>query len=461
MNRLSRRLVLLFVVATVAPLAVTIWLATSLLERSLSYSYVGRLDELSRALEKTGREFYRQSCEALKEQALAGRNKPIRYTRTASPPWPAAIQEFWESGESERFRLAGEDADRLEYLVRRTNEVWSYSRELGLSMAGLADHYRQARQFTATLEKRDLRRGFVYTFLVLAAGAWLVSLGLLVLVAHRISRPIQQLTVGLSELAAGRLSTRLETERNDEVGRAIRAFNFTAEQLQQSRDRLVYFTQLASWQMLARKMAHEVKNSLTPIRLTMEEMLARRQQADRAFLEQAAQVVAEEIESLERRVRAFSEFAAEPALRPAPLDVNAAVEERVAFLRTAHPEVRYTTRLDAGRPRAVADEDLLKGILTNLLENAAEAVGPGGVVLSLTAVAGGQALIEVHDSGPGLSEEARRTLFEPTISFKKRGMGLGLSITRKNALLSGGDILLVKGELGGAGFRVALPLHAV
>ena len=65
--------------------------------------------------------------------------------------------------------------------------------------------------------------------------------------------------------------------------------------------------------------------------------------------------------------------------------------------------------------------------------------------------------IEVHDSGPGLSDQARASLFEPTISFKKRGMGLGLSIARKSALLSGGDIVLVKGELGGAGFRVLLP----
>ena len=64
----------------------------------------------------------------------------------------------------------------------------------------------------------------------------------------------------------------------------------------------------------------------------------------------------------------------------------------------------------------------------------------------------------MHDSGPGLSELARNSLFQPTISFKKRGMGLGLSIARKSALLSGGDILLVKGELGGAGFRVLLPM---
>ncbi len=102
----------------------------------------------------------------------------------------------------------------------------------------------------------------------------------------------------------------------------------------------------------------------------------------------------------------------------------------------------------------------MKGILTNLLENAAEAAGPGGRVLTATQSRGAQIEIEVHDTGPGVSDEASRTLFEPTITFKKRGMGLGLSIARKHALLSGGDITLVDGELGGAGFRVVLPAAA-
>jgi signal transduction histidine kinase len=97
--------------------------------------------------------------------------------------------------------------------------------------------------------------------------------------------------------------------------------------------------------------------------------------------------------------------------------------------------------------------------LTNLLENAAEAAGPGGQILAATLVMDSKVAIEIHDSGPGLSEQARRSLFQPTISFKKRGMGLGLSIARKSALLLGGDILLVKGELGGAGFRVLLPSY--
>jgi signal transduction histidine kinase len=126
-------------------------------------------------------------------------------------------------------------------------------------------------------------------------------------------------------------------------------------------------------------------------------------------------------------------------------------------LRTAHLETRYQLGLDEHGPRAYAGTDLVKSILTNLLENAAEAAGPGGSVMTVSHSQGGYVVLEVHDSGPGLSDEARRTLFEPTITFKKRGMGLGLSIARKNALLLGGDITLVGGELGGAGFRVTLP----
>ena len=114
--------------------------------------------------------------------------------------------------------------------------------------------------------------------------------------------------------------------------------------------------------------------------------------------------------------------------------------------------------VDETAPPVLADQDLVKGILTNLLENAAEAAGDGGRILGVTRAANGRVAIEVHDSGPGLSEQARTSLFQPTISFKKKGMGLGLSIARKSALLSGGDIVVVKGELGGAGFRVLLPV---
>ena len=203
-----------------------------------------------------------------------------------------------------------------------------------------------------------------------------------------------------------------------------------------------------------------MKNSLTPIRLTVEELIARQPASgDRAFVDQAAQIVVNEIDSLERRVRAFSDFACEPPIRPEVLDLNAMAAERVALIRPAHPDTTFELRLDPARPRVYADADLIKGILTNLLRNAAEAAGASGSVLAVSQGVDGRVTIDIGDSGPGINPEAAATLFEPTITFKKDGMGLGLSIAKKHALLSGGDITLVESELGGAGFRVTLPAH--
>ena len=124
----------------------------------------------------------------------------------------------------------------------------------------------------------------------------------------------------------------------------------------------------------------------------------------------------------------------------------------------AHPDVSYKVIPASGLPAAWADLDQVKGILTNLLENAAEAVASGGTVLGVTGTADGKVSVEVHDSGPGLSAEARLSLFEPSISFKKHGMGMGLSISRKNALLAGGDLQTIESKLSGAGFRLLLPI---
>jgi nitrogen fixation/metabolism regulation signal transduction histidine kinase len=279
--------------------------------------------------------------------------------------------------------------------------------------------------------------------------------------AARISRPIRQLTQGLGRVAAGDLSTRVPLREpggsHDEIGDALVAFNHMAAQSEHARERLIQVTRVASWQALARKMAHEVKNSLTPIRLTVEEMVSRNGAQD-PFMEQAAQIVTEEVTGLEKRVRAFSEFAAEPPVAPEALDVNSMVEERVGFLKAAHPGVAYELALEVTRPRAMADRDLVKGVLTNLLENAAQAAGTIGRVRARTVTENGSLRIDVEDSGPGLSAQAKSSLFEPTISFKKGGMGLGLSIARRSAVLCGGDLETFEGELGGAGFRLTLPL---
>lgn len=448
----------LFVAATLAPLALTVWTSIALLDQSLSLRPTGELDELSQSYRRLGLEYYQRARDGLREDARDGHVRARLYAAADRSSWPAAIHEFADSTDSERFNAAGADGRELQYLERADNGIRVYSRELGVGKQELTDQFSAARAVLDTTRKRDLRRGFVYTFVAVASAVWIAGFIGLIYLTRRITAPVHRLTQALRAVGRGELAARVEADRpNDEIGSAIEAFNSMADQLQESREKLIHVTRLASWQALARKMAHEVKNSLTPIRLTMEEIAARSAGPDAEFLRQAAQIVVEEVVSLEKRVRAFSEFAAEPPVCPAEVDINALVEDRVSFLKSAHPEVIYNLELSSEKPVAKADPDLVKGIVTNLLQNAAEAAREGGVVTLRTALGGGKAVVEVHDSGPGLTLQMRSTVFEPTISFKKGGMGLGLSIARKSALLCGGDISVIDGALGGAGFRISLP----
>ncbi|MGA2183134.1 MAG: ATP-binding protein [Bryobacteraceae bacterium] len=456
MRRLRTRLIFAFAASTLVPVAITFWVSLSLLDRSLEYNAIRELDETSQALAQTGREYYRAARTLLKQHVAEKKLEPVAYPAAQAAQWPADVRDFHDGGEAESFALAGNQGDRLDYLLRRGDDVLRYSMPLnGVSMGRLSAVYSRSR---AVLDRLgNPRRGLFGAFLAIAIAVWLASLAVVVYWAHRISQPIRELTSGLSEVAGGNLEYRVASSGDDEIGAAVHAFNRMTSELQHARDRLVQATRLESWQAVARKMAHEVKNSLTPIRLTMEEIAARGSDNQPEFLQQAAQIVVDEVTALERRVSAFSQFANEPPVCPSPVDVNSLLEDRIAFLRKSHPEVSYQIRLCDGHPLAFADEDLVRGVVTNLLENAAQAARPGGSVLSMTATENGHVRIEVHDSGPGLSALARSTLFQPTISFKQNGMGLGLSIAHKGAVLSGGDIQLVPGELGGAAFRVLLP----
>lgn len=447
---LRGRLILAFIAATVPPVALTWWTSVALMDRSLAMAPHRELDEISKSLEKTGREVYQRARVRLAEDVAAGRLQP----RIAKP---AEVQEFWDSGRDAEFVLAP-SGNELQYRRRAEGAVEVFAADLGdVNLHKLTQQYAEARTVLQSSRERDLSRGFSYTFALIAAIAWGAALAALIWWADRLTRPVRTLTGALQRVAAGDYSVRIEEQRGDELGVAIGAYNDMAEKVEQSREKLVHVTRLSSWQTLARKMAHELKNSLTPIRLTMEEIAVRYPRD--GFVEQASAIVVDEVTALERRVRAFSELASEPPVQLTELDLNAVVAERIQFLRAAHPEVAYETELAEEGPAALADADLVRGVLTNLLENAAHAAARGGTVMASTWRKNGTVFAEVHDSGPGLSPQARSTLFEPTISFKKGGMGIGLSIARRGALLCGGDLAPIESKLGGAAFRLTLPTH--
>lgn len=459
---MRRKLLVLLFLATLAPMAAVVWVTTALLDRSLRLASTQQLEQLSDSLERTGRALYQQAQSSLLAAIEQGHLKPEVFSAQRRDA-PADVGEFLESGNLKEFRLSRTNGAELLYLLRRGDEVDLYRYPLGVDLRSIRTERNQIRQLIERAAERDLRRGFLYTLLILAAAAWILAFVAASWWANRVTVPIRQLTSGLKELAAGNLSVRLDTSgaRDEEVARATQAFNRTAQQLEESQDRLVQLTRLASWQALARKTAHEVKNSLTPIRLTMEELAARTGGHEDRFLQQAAQIVIEEVTSLERRVRAFSEFASEPPVSATVVNLNTLVQERLALLSSGRAEVNFQVELSGDQPLAWADPDLVRSILNNLLENATEAAGRDGMVLVTTAVAEGKCVIEIHDSGPGLSRHALESLFQPTISFKKSGMGLGLSIAKRSALLCQGDLMHIPGRLGGAAFRVILPRAGV
>ena len=207
MHSLRNRLIVAFFIATVLPLAATIWIATSLLERSLGYATTEELDGLSRTLEETVRQFYGREREALKQDALAGRSSSATYAPSASTTWPETVRAFWESGDAERFDLSGSNGDRIDYMRRSDAGVVVFSRDLGgIRMQELSLKLTRTRALIGSIQGRDLRRGFTLTLLLLVALVWLLSLAPLMFMAHRISRPIRQLTAGLTRFAARRRS---------------------------------------------------------------------------------------------------------------------------------------------------------------------------------------------------------------------------------------------------------------
>ncbi len=189
MHRLRNKLVLVFLAATLVPLLATLWMTTSLLQMSLSYTPTQELDDLSKSLESTGQKFYQNEREDLRAAAEKGTLAP-RYLTAAEAP------EFWESGEQEQFSLAGPKKDTLELMVREPNRVALYSEPLGVEMGELTQRIARAREIIAQHKERDMRRGFTYTYVLLTLGIWFASMLGLVYLANRISRPIQQVTAG-------------------------------------------------------------------------------------------------------------------------------------------------------------------------------------------------------------------------------------------------------------------------
>ncbi len=295
---------------------------------------------------------------------------------------------------------------------------------------------------------------------LLTAGALGLGLALVagLLFARGITRPVEALTTGVRSVAAGALDTRVPATGSGEVRALVDAFNRMTEDLGHATRALRAAEQAAAWEGVARSLAHELRNPLTPLQMSLETLLAARKARDprfEALFVESAPAMLEEVERLRRTIDAFARFARLPAAQLEPLDLTAWTEQALG-IAGARPNV--TLVWEPGPPLPVqADRDQLAQLLHNLVSNAEEAMPSGGQVTVRTRADGDRAVLEVEDTGPGIAAEDRARVLEPGVTSKASGTGLGLALGARIAQGHGGTLEVDGGWEGGALIRLRIP----
>ncbi|HVP62266.1 MAG TPA: ATP-binding protein [Myxococcaceae bacterium] len=295
---------------------------------------------------------------------------------------------------------------------------------------------------------------------LVAAGALGLGLALAagVLFARAITRPVEALTEGVRSVAGGALDTRVPSAGSGEVRVLVDSFNRMTEDLGHATRALRAAEQAAAWEGVARSLAHELRNPLTPLRMSLETLLAAREAHDprfEALFVESAPAMLEEVERLRRTIDAFARFARLPAARLEPLDLTPWTEQSLA-IAGARPNVSLCW--EPGPPLPVrADRDQLAQLLHNLLKNAEEAMPSGGQVTVRTRADGDRAVLEVEDTGPGIPADDRARVLEPGVTTKASGTGLGLALGARIAQGHGGTLEVDTGAGGGALLRLRIP----
>ena len=255
--------------------------------------------------------------------------------------------------------------------------------------------------------------------------------------ARRISGPVRALTAATERLATGDFEARVRGTTEDELQDLVVSFNRMAEDLLRQRQDLERTNRLAAWAEMARQVAHEVKNPLTPIQLSAEHL--RRVYANKSAdfgqtLETCTETILKQVRTLRGIVTEFSSFARPPAPVLERVDLAPLAEDVVRQYAPALP-AEVSLEVAVAEPLSVmADARLLERAVVNLVENALQAVGDRGrVLVRVIGDGNGRAVIEVQDDGPGLDAEAQRRAFEPFFSTKSGGSGLGLALVKKIA----------------------------
>src|SRR6185437_14697286 len=282
-------------------------------------------------------------------------------------------------------------------------------------------------------------------------------------IAARVSRPVEELARAAEEVAGGNWDARVPERGNDEVGVLARSFNHMTEQLENQREMLVQSERVAAWRELARRLAHELKNPLFPLQLTVENLSRARQlpaaEFDEVFNE-STQTLSMEIGNLKKIIGRFSDFSKMPKPELERIDAKDVIE-RVRSLYAAQsdqgPRIEVVAKIEKAPMPLMVDPELLHRALSNLVLNAKDAMPEGGTVTLSAQNRESNVEICVSDTGQGLTPEECERLFTPYYTTKQHGTGLGLAIVQSVVADHAGTIAVESREGHGATFVITLP----
>ena len=311
----------------------------------------------------------------------------------------------------------------------------------------------QIEQQIDTLDRRVLLGALFFVFCGAGIGYWL---------AERIADPVNRLTRATKRLARGDLDVRIAATSSDELRRLVEDFNRMAGELQRQQKQLEQTHRLEAWAEMARQVAHEIKNPLTPIQLNAEHL--RRVHADRGqplspVLEECVGTILTQVKLLRQISSEFSSFASSPAVRPSAVAVPELVHEAVDPYEVGlRDRITFTVDVASNLPPVFVDRTLVGRSLTNIVENALHAM-PGTGALTVAARAVDSVVqIRVSDTGAGMDAEALERAFEPYFSTKSTGTGLGLPIAKRNIELNGGTVTVSSERDRGTTVELSLPI---
>ncbi len=313
--------------------------------------------------------------------------------------------------------------------------------------------YRQS-LITRELSERNAYLFGVYGLIVI------ISIIISAIFANQISKPVRKLYEATKKIAEGDFDYQITSSRKDEFGKLETAFNSMTDEIKKKREELIKFEKELAWKEMARQVAHEIKNPLTPINLAVQHLQKTYFDKSKDFeeiLNQSATMIKEQIEALNRIASEFSFFGRLPSRNLSVHNVNEVVMDAAKlFSRFENLNLKY--ELHQTDLFVLADEEELRRAFINIIRNAVQAVNEKGDIGIYTEKKGDNVIIKISDTGTGISAENGQKIFEPNFSTKTDGMGLGLAIVKKTVDDMKGSISYVTKINTGTTFIITLPL---